>query len=717
VWAAAAQVSTAARAGRDVSAVRSLRRDLGVAAVVVVAVVLVQMPLRLVGVNPMDEGGVLQFSADLLRGRHLYADVAVYAFPGVFWLTAGIFHVFGTTIEVARMAAAVVFGLLCGVVYLLARWSHGPRGAIAIVLAMIVYRVWAFPHWQMLNYSSLAVLFALAATWATGEGLARERTAALVAGGALAAAAILAKQDSGGTTAILLGLAVLALGPAGRVRRAVAFASGGALVLGAAAAYLVATGTFGDLVREAVLAPLNGARTFEYLGRPALLPLAGRDAALRRHVLSYAPPILLDTYGVTFFQSALYRQTAVLDALLKVFYYAPWAVVLAALPGLRRRQGRAPRAVLLLVQTVAFLVAFNLPHDWAHLVVFYPAVLLLAAQVLAPLARWRVVRGLAWTGLAGATAASLLVVRDFAAAYATPVHAPAGTLYTRPGLAQPLQEALDRIAATPASAPLASLPYYPLLDFLALRAGVTRHYIVWPAGPASDRDQEVIADLERHPDAVVVYNANEFPQFPRFREYAPRLFAHLIDAYEIDRVFGGDPGGATIILLRRRPPAAESRSLLGDAFAHADVTASPPTSPPPVLAREVQWPFEHVLAMSTVPGGAVTVRYPLTASAGDHFQAACGIDPERFGETWLPPVRCRVVIERGEGAPVDAAHVDLDPLRRPEDRRWVPIDVDLTPWAGTPIGLVLRLEGAAGAPPDPNLAGWAAPRITSVRAP
>src|SRR6059036_2001811 len=97
----------------------------------------------------MDEGGILQFADDILHGRTLYRDVVVYAFPGVFYVTAAAFAVAGTSVGTARSLAALLFAIATAAVYLLARWSHGRRDALAIVLLFVCYRVWAFPHWHM----------------------------------------------------------------------------------------------------------------------------------------------------------------------------------------------------------------------------------------------------------------------------------------------------------------------------------------------------------------------------------------------------------------------------------------------------------------------------------------------------------------------------------------------------------------------------------------
>ncbi|HXQ21647.1 MAG TPA: hypothetical protein VN812_08235, partial [Candidatus Acidoferrales bacterium] len=153
---------------------RQLGWDAAVALVVVAAVVLLQLPFRLRWVSLTDEGLIFQIADDLLHGHRLYSDAVHYAFPGIFYLTAAAFALFGTSFETARSLAIVLFAVTCGVAYLIARWWCTRRDALIVVVIFLLYRVWAYPHWQMLSYSSLAVTLALVGTWITGEGLAQE---------------------------------------------------------------------------------------------------------------------------------------------------------------------------------------------------------------------------------------------------------------------------------------------------------------------------------------------------------------------------------------------------------------------------------------------------------------------------------------------------------------------------------------------------------------
>src|SRR6185503_8465859 len=124
-----------------------------------------------------------------------------------------------------------------------------------------------------------------------------------------------------------------------------------------------------------------------------------------------------------------------------------------------------------------------------------------------------------------------------------------GTLYAAPAQASTLQDLLDALAVAPPG-PLVSLPYHPLVNFLAARPVLSRFYVVWPVDPESRRDELMAADLEATPDAIVVYSVAQIPHFPRVGEYAPELFRYLVEHFSVARVVGGEHGTTPFFLLR-----------------------------------------------------------------------------------------------------------------------------------------------------------------------
>src|SRR5262249_19146840 len=155
------------------------------------------------------------------------------------------------------------------------------------------------------------------------------------------------------------------------------------------------------------------------------------------NTFSYFPPVLYDLHLAAITGSTLYRDTAVVDAGLKLVYHLPWMLLVVAgvalLPALRRPTLRTRRELLLALLGLAALLAFNRPHDWVHLLVLYPPTLLLGSAFLAHLrGAPRPVRAVAWSvlcvALAGVAVVSAVLALELRERYATPVTSRRGTL-------------------------------------------------------------------------------------------------------------------------------------------------------------------------------------------------------------------------------------------------------------------------------------------------
>ena len=106
---------------------------------------------------------------------------------------------------------------------------------------------------------------------------------------------------------------------------------------------------------------------------------------------------------------------------------------------------------------------------------------------------------------------------------------------------------------------VAVMPYFPLAHFLADRVGPhPSAYIVWPFAEFEDRDRRIIDAMEEAGTRTVVYNFTQFRTFPRMREFAPELFAYLVDHFEMVRVFCTTPWDRPAAAGRSRVPTSTS---------------------------------------------------------------------------------------------------------------------------------------------------------------
>jgi 4-amino-4-deoxy-L-arabinose transferase-like glycosyltransferase len=709
---------------------RRLRRipDGAVALVVALGVFAIQLPFRLHWVNLTDEGAILQDAVDILAGRRMYVDAIHPAFPGVFYLTAAAFALGGATFDTARVLACAIFAAAVASAYRIGRWWLRPLGALALVVLLVDYRVWAFPHWQMLSYSSLAVALLLGATALVGAAFASGRPATYVAAGAVAALAMVTKQDSGVLGTAALGAAILLVAPEPPGRRlsaALHFVAGATGVFTIAVVAISWAGMMPGLIRHTIVAPLHGLQQFAYQGSPALWPLVGQDAAMRAHAGSYFPTILVDVYFPQLVGSRLYRETGWLDLAIRLAYHLPWLVVVLGAAVLVRRPRPDDRAAvvrrarerLVLLLALGCWLAFNRPHDWIHLFVLYPPTLLVASLLVA---RPRGVAGGAMRvavvlGLAALTVASARVARDFARVTATPVTSPRGVIYARPPQAASLQALVDALAvAAPPDVPLASMPYHPLVNFISARAPLTPYYSIWPGEPDVGRTATVQRALDARPEGLVVYNQSQVPHFEKMWQYTPALFAYLADHYRIAQVVGGQPFGYEFLVLRREPPpfgrpldlARAGVRLVGSDGAARDATPAERGR----LVGEAAWPFQRVLRVDADAGATTEVRLPVAATPTARVFTSYGVNPDMWSR--LPRHRPRFAIAVAtDGGETIVAEATLDPLRNLADRRWVDVTVDLAPWAGRSVELVLRVATAVDGTASTDRTGFGEPRL------
>ncbi|MBY0280512.1 hypothetical protein K2Z84_34690 [Candidatus Binatia bacterium] len=704
---------------------------------VALSAVLVQLPIFDRWFALLDEGYILEIADDINRGNVLYRDVNVDApFPGAFYLLAWWFRLFGSSVLSSRVLAVAGFALFATAAFRIARALLPRAWSLGLLAVLLCYRVWAFPHWHIYSYSLvsaalLAAAVALVMTFVGRGGSLRPLVAGLLAG-----AAVMSKQDYG---LAVSGLVTLVLAFDGVTRRAggtgiasglgpaLRFVAGGALVVLPSLAYFAAVGALDDLVNQAFLVPLSGAMQFTYTRLPNWTPLFAQDPALRAEIGSYFPSILATLWWGTIGTGHVWKQTAVWDVALKLVYWAPLLVtgtatvlwlagvvrrLVSGLPADDPRRLEDARRLVLLAWACGFLAAFNRPRDWVHLMMIYPPSVVVGAVLLERVAR-RLPRParVAWGTLCAAPVVALCLVsvllardlrRDVSYALATP----RGGVRIDPRNGPIIDELLAYVDANvPPGEPLPVYPVQPMLTFLAGRDAAGGFHVIWPVQDPS-RDDRIVADLERRRPSTIVYSLSQYQHLGTVQKNAPKLFAYLVEHYEIARVLSREPHGPLVTILRRRGTAPPGESVL-------DRTAPAASS----LTR-ARWPFADVLTqtvtLDTDPRPAfLLVRVP---AEGGTLQASLGINPDRWLGLKSGPFRFAVVVitrramsDRGERRLV--LEKTIDPARTVADRGWIPFEIDLDDFAGQEIllGLSVSTPNLADEPSD--LAGWAEPRI------
>src|SRR5581483_2229202 len=693
-------------------------------------------------VSLMDEGHMLQFADLIAHGGALYRDATVYPLPGAFYLLALVFRVAGESILVARRLVVIEFSMLAVLVFvLLRRFVPRPLAFVGVGL-LLVYRVWAFPHWHMYSYSSTALCLLAGARVFVMRFLETGDLRQLAIAGVAAGSAALCRQDYGvAALAALNGVLVVrawsASGdPDRRFIRPLAALNGPGLALAAVTTlYFWRQGLLLEMARQTFWNHLVGIATFSYTSLPPIRPLVHQDHVLRDFVVVYAPSILFTVDWTAVHTSWLYTQTSVSDVLLKAFYYGPYLLLAwGAVRLWRLRDGlRDPdrrlgvlRELTLFAFAAALLLSLNKPRDYIHVVVLYWPVLCLLVVYAYAVTAGRRRRARAAIALACLVAVPVAAYTGrlawlLRAEHTEPLRAPrAAGVLVKPEEKRVLDGVLDYIDA--GSAPtdtVAVFPYFPLVSFLAERRGPNRSgYVVWPVPGSAQRDRDIIAAMEATDTRLVVYHTTQWVQFPPFEQYAPELFAYLVDRYEMDRVFTvNDPWGYVFIGLHRRDGPREGRPLAmtgPDARVWVEAPDAPRTPVatedlPRAVAEDV-WPFTPVVALRPLAGGRRTVlTVPTDVPPGTHLRTAVGIHPRRW-IAFEEPSSVTFTIEAERAGRRDLLFSrTIDPERNPEDRGWTPVDVPLP--ADGPVTLEFSTTCEESDAESLDMGGWAAPRL------
>jgi len=701
-------------------------------------------PLVFRTVGGCDEWHILTAGVRLAAGEVMYRDVTHIAGPGSFYLAAALFRLFGARFEVARLTMLAVFATMTAVLYLLTRRLTGRAAAALVALWFIAFQLWCMPHWQMMHYASLGLFLVTCAFLVLGAERPPRAGRAVVAG-LLAGAAMLTKQDSGalGTSGCLL---ALALGSAAR-RRAGApreshavllfFAAAAAAPLVVAVAYFwsqralwpfVLQTAYDTLVQHPLFVGGGGPERVDYVPFPRLFPLLHQDALLRGRLLSYLPGMFWDLHWREVVASRLYHDTNLLELAIKLGFRLPYVLLLVEAIATARAWRRAGDGALAaraaqLAFAACIMAALSKPRDWIHLsIVIVPLAPIVARQLGAlDAALPRIPRDVVRSALVAVGALYLGLSADLGwravVTYTAPIHGTRGTAYARAGDAETLQDLVAALEATPANRPVMAVPCVSAATFLAARPCASRFPWLWPRDAYRDRDQQVLASLDAHPDATVVYTLSHIPTIPRLQGHGPALFEGLATRYRMGPIFGPDSVHLIATLAERRPASPERDALrLTDRLAAATVErihggTVERIDTPDALAGVATWALTpRVLWVAPSAGGETHVALPVRVPPGARLRLRAGVNPDLWQTLGPFPVRLRVAVV-ADGQTTELLAVQRDVFAHPGDRAWVPLDADLSAFAGREVTIVLAAAADGWPGSTGEVAGFEDPRV------
>ena len=700
--------------------------------------------------NFHDEGHMLLFSNFMAQGGELYRDAFVYPLPGAFHLLSWLFRLFEPSNLLARWVVVCEFAGLATMAFALLRRILSPGWALGSVAMLSVYRVWAYPQWHIYNYSTTALVLQLGALLLLLRWTDRGDRRWLAAAGLVFGLGVACKQDYG-AAALLAFLATIGVAHQPRVKaRPVAAAEarcdgvGASFLIFLAPACLVGTavgvhywmaGLLGDLIQFTVFQHFAGMSEYAYTEFPPLLPLFVQDPLLRGPVGTEAfLPGILATANYAWLGSDLFQKTAWVDTLLKAYYYAPFPILAAAAVRLwrRRRQLADPATrpahlgelVLFLLAAALFLdVNLNRPQDFLHLAVIYWPLLLLCVIQTAGLLKGRPKIAIPLTAVLAIPAAFVVwftgeLAWSLRTLHPTLIENPRARIFATPEQARLINDLVDYIhARTEPDEVVAAMPYFPLLLFYADRVGPHRSsYMMWPVPEIPNRDEEIIAALDAKQTNLVLHNLNRFWSLGTMDDYSPGVFKHLVENFEIDRIFAYDYDYSVAAAVRK--PEVQDSRLLPERADDVSVTITSDDAPPLPISPRAQselfelgaWPFRPTLALRPTVGRRTVLSIPVEVRTGDHLVTAIGVHPSYWYRIPHPSVTFRIDVVAGDVRTTVYQH-DLDPMARLEDLGWFDIDLSLDDWAGHEVVLEFSTETNLSTGQSLHMGGWEIPRL------
>jgi hypothetical protein len=523
-------------------------------------------------------------SAELvLKGGILYKEKVGTIFPGLFYLLAFLYKIFGVSFLLSRYAMAVVFSLSSLLLFLLSRHLMDERIAFAAALVFVAHRLWAFPVWNYMGYAPFTVFFLMLALHFLFKFSENPRPGIALIIGLIVAVATLFKQDFGVFSAMGLFLYLflwpnlrpdsLSMHDAGfsRVKVVTAYVSGG-LALGLLVFIFFAfRGAHTDLLQNTLLVPLTRETTREATPLIPILPLLQQDHFVRDNWFQYAPSITFTRLLLNWQNQTppgfLYGRTPVWEILLKLIHYLPYLATLAVAAILAKRYIKKDNSVqdqkmaAVLVVGTSLIMTQHKPYDYAHLMQLYlPVFVLVAFTIDSLLNAIRSRKAVLYMMLGFLSILSgiylfhtVIGLAFVAGHYSAKLEGPRANIYLTQGDHDSLTEAMEFVTEhTSSSDPVFVVPYHSLFYFLADRPNPTRYENLWPVKAFENMNQEIFEDLEENNVQYIIEFPQEHEGIGSYRTFAPEIARYMINNFATEKTIGDVEQGLRIAILKKR---------------------------------------------------------------------------------------------------------------------------------------------------------------------
>ncbi len=656
--------------------------------------------------NLLEEGIALHAAQRMNAGEHLYRDIAHFTGPFPFELLAVLFRIFGESIWAGRIALALMSGASCAATFALARGAKAGWFAHAAAACAAFSPILLFPLLSLYFYTTISLHLTVLATFATWRGTESKGWA--VAAGVLIAFVALTKQNLGITLApaLLFGVG-LGSAPSERLRNASALILGGVVVAVLTLATYGLRGDLGVLIHSLVIMPLSLGDSFTS-GFPNLWPPGDLSPAIQPNVRYYIPHLYNILHGTSG------KVPASLIALTQLLYALPFLALAATLA--RRFRGSLPAALWIHGIAVLVMIGNLFPRtDWGHLVFVIPCA---ATQLLMTLGGLRLPgrRFIAAGVLIALTLGSGMTVRALYGLAEEIDFGPRVPLFAvseavkNDGL--PRAIALIRKHTEPGE-PIFVPRSEPLVYFATDTRNPTPYSGVIP-GFHEEQERAIIDGLEDV--RFIVMSEIDQPLFLYYSDELPAVQHYFERHFQVREEYLG--GKSSWILVYERGPdrgptaidlideRASARAwTLDDDGSELESTRSLPKLG--TIHNRRPLPVD----LGSRGGG---VDFEIRVPEAAHFQSDVGLARvrEHSGMHRHPPAT-RLEVWVREAAQFERIASFPVLQRQGKGRRWTPVEVDLSSFAGREI--TLRLALASNRPLQKNrLTWWGSPRIVQA---
>ncbi len=672
-----------------------------------------------------DEGYLLSQAAAMLDGKVPYRDLDLFVTPGIWYLLAALFSVTGPQVLITRWAAGACLLATMLVSRRVVSEVGGPRWGDLGPLLIAVFSMWAFPAWSFAFYSPWATLFALAALASVLAWIRTRRAAWMFACGIGCGLCVVFKQNYGVFAAVGSALAVvidllLTRRPNSTLRtlaadfaRISAPAVTGMLV--PVIPLLVVLARAGALLpafNSLVLRPFRGFADAHSISYLSFGDFAGFEQLHRSAGFVYmSVPMSVTDLASRWPAFGLW----LINLLHYGLYWIPPFLFAALLvrAWLRRRTPSAGDRALAAITVFASLFFLGVfPRaDLNHLINVYQPVLCLAAAAAAACfaeGRWRT--GLLRTAGAAACAAVLFAYSMVAAAwmndirklFSVPLAAPRGGVLVERADADLVDYEVETLRKLTAEGePVMALPGLSMIPFLAERPMPTRFFNYYSVHIGFDGGHTVVDEMEKAGVRIVLANYENFFADPvGMLTYAPELTNYLRERFVPVRSIAGQ----THMILERRPqPRDTTASVPLNLFCRSLAGGLPSSfGRERMLFRTIYHSFAGMWGSNAEALSICRLQVPRSGRLHvllDLRQQDPALEAGNVNaDAWLWP-------DSGEPQRLFATEWPLATTLDMEGPRPREFDVDLSPWEGSIVTVILRsiVNGEIYAAfPDPN---------------